>query len=160
MTDGHLASETLPSADSSADDGVDNNLESTYICSGLAHNYEAFVPPAIPLWNWKETGQVLQHSLTTHYTLQQAQQVPPPTLLPTPPILFAHEPSGLWSSLQLQRPLLDSLPQYRAARYKATATASTAMPNRQQIRILGTSPSTAAQTRAFMYTLHKRCDDM
>ena len=62
VTDGHLASKMPPSADSDADGGMDNNLESTYICSGLAHNYEAFVPPAMPLWNWKETGQVRQHS--------------------------------------------------------------------------------------------------
>ena len=62
VTDGHLASETPPPADSDANHVLDNNLESTYICSGLAHNYEAFVPPAMPLWNWKETGQVRQHS--------------------------------------------------------------------------------------------------
>ena len=33
-------------------------FESMSACAGLAHDYERFVPDALPLWNWKETGQV------------------------------------------------------------------------------------------------------
>jgi hypothetical protein len=36
----------------------DPPIESLSVCTGLAHHYESFVPDALPLWNWKETGQV------------------------------------------------------------------------------------------------------
>ena len=36
----------------------DPPIESLSVCTGLAHHYEGFVPEALPLWNWRETGQV------------------------------------------------------------------------------------------------------